>query len=492
MDSQECLSILSEIHESIEGNFQLVRYQEMLSKLSIVLSVTNQDVPSRHNIGLCVSVWGKTLQILEHSAATYSMEDLNVFEWKLRIVRGVMLLCRNLISLPSNDLQQCPQIDTLIAQVNSHQDFAVKIVKACQIPVQGVSIGLKEIFDKTLVACFQFLANSSNQFFDKHNASSLLCQVSLEEIPDDAFLPFLIYLNNLFTSSDFAYRFLNAGVSLSPITDWFHKVENDSEKLEEQEVLILSIFTKVISHESFIKLLQNTPKSDTGGILKMAQLVLSNKESWDTFQLTNILCWLTEMFDSLDTTCTQILCLERCLSSEEACELELCHVQMVIILDCLSSLARFDHSTKFLKAYSYFDKFVDFFKTVQLHTERKVLTAKRQKTDGFPKSFPQVKSILMEILTFLVCNDFQLQEQARELHFLELALLNCNIDENDPYIRERSVVFLKYALSENAKNQHLISSLEAREPAIEDEGALERMGLEVDIVDGKVQLRKTK
>ncbi len=45
---------------------------------------------------------------------------------------------------------------------------------------------------------------------------------------------------------------------------------------------------------------------------------------------------------------------------------------------------------------------------------------------------------------------------------LEIVLSNCAIDDNEPFIKERSIMFLKYALYKNQENQEFVAKLEQR------------------------------
>jgi ataxin-10 len=96
--------------------------------------------------------------------------------------------------------------------------------------------------------------------------------------------------------------------------------------------------------------------------------------------------------------------------------------------------------------------------------------------------------MIIEILNALVHENFEVQEKMREVHGLELVLSNCIIDDNEPFIKERSIVCLRFLLLNNQKNQEFVSKLEARE-AIPNE-TLDEAGFEVDIVDGKVKLKE--
>lgn len=96
-----------------------------------------------------------------------------------------------------------------------------------------------------------------------------------------------------------------------------------------------------------------------------------------------------------------------------------------------------------------------------------------------PTNFPECKLLIIEILTMLVYNRREVQDRIRELHGLELVLSNCVIDDNDPFIKERSVVCIKYLLQDNRPNQDFVAQLEAKK-AVQDD-VLSEAGYEVKI-----------
>ncbi|CAI4869474.1 CLL_collapsed_G0005850.mRNA.1.CDS.1 [Saccharomyces cerevisiae] len=97
------------------------------------------------------------------------------------------------------------------------------------------------------------------------------------------------------------------------------------------------------------------------------------------------------------------------------------------------------------------------------------------------------RTVIIEILASLVYAHPEIQDQIRELGGLALILSNCVIDDNDPFIKERSIVCLKFLLKNNAKNQEYVKKMEAQDVVQDD--ALSKAGFEISVEKGgKVRL----
>ncbi|ODV92672.1 hypothetical protein CANCADRAFT_17203, partial [Tortispora caseinolytica NRRL Y-17796] len=68
-------------------------------------------------------------------------------------------------------------------------------------------------------------------------------------------------------------------------------------------------------------------------------------------------------------------------------------------------------------------------------------------------------------------------------------LSSCVIDHENPFIREHAILCIKALLKDNAENQQLIASLEARK--VVDDDAIREAGMQAEIVDGKLKLNKS-
>lgn len=172
-------------------------------------------------------------------------------------------------------------------------------------------------------------------------------------------------------------------------------------------------------------------------------------------------------------------------------ELKIVHRKMIAILDIISNLLPVEIFKKTMNSYDLLKQVVEFLQVVEKNTQRKRLKD-FETSNSNEKSFPYAKTIIIEIITYLVHGDFKNQEAVREYGGLELVLNNCNLDVLEPFIRERCILCLKYLLENNSGNQEFIASLEAKGMEInkENEAVLEKSGYEVEFVDGKLQLKR--
>ncbi|KAJ1990318.1 Ataxin-10 [Dimargaris cristalligena] len=83
--------------------------------------------------------------------------------------------------------------------------------------------------------------------------------------------------------------------------------------------------------------------------------------------------------------------------------------------------------------------------------------------DHAAKQFAFIKRDLIAIIGNLCHENTSLQNYARELGAVDLVLNHCNIDENNPYIKEYAILALKYLLQGNPANQDLIRSLQPQQ-----------------------------
>ncbi|KAK9450247.1 spinocerebellar ataxia type 10 protein domain-containing protein [Limtongia smithiae] len=102
--------------------------------------------------------------------------------------------------------------------------------------------------------------------------------------------------------------------------------------------------------------------------------------------------------------------------------------------------------------------------------------------------FPNMKMRIVSILTILIEKNAYAQDQVRHCGGLSTILTQCNIDDNNPFIREFSILCIKNLLDNNPENQAFVASLEAREAVSSD--ALLEAGYETEIIDGKIALKQ--
>lgn len=202
---------------------------------------------------------------------------------------------------------------------------------------------------------------------------------------------------------------------------------------------------------------------------------------------------------------------------------------LVNLLDILSHLCQFEHCQKFTLHYKGIEKLAKLLGTLHVNCYKlsvhiddkkggkltlndnlkkntdynnwlKVIDKENNKIKSI--NFPHTKSLIIEILTKFLVLDKESDENLTKLKdlqnllkaesVLEIVLSNCAIDDNEPFIKERSIMFLKYALYKNQENQEFVAKLEQRTAVdSQSETLLEEVGYEVNISDsGKIGLKR--
>ncbi|EER41430.1 essential cytoplasmic protein Ctr86 [Histoplasma capsulatum H143] len=100
-----------------------------------------------------------------------------------------------------------------------------------------------------------------------------------------------------------------------------------------------------------------------------------------------------------------------------------------------------------------------------------------------------LKKLVVLVLSSLVWQCPEVQNQIRKYGGLETILACTNFDAHNPYIKEHAVLCLKFLLEGNRENQKVIEELEAREVVSDEGGVLEQKGYEAVINEGKLAIR---
>lgn len=390
---------------------------------------------------------------------------------KVRLIRGVVLLGRNLLSM-DRDLAAKLEIRHAVFK---HLE-----------QLETLSID-QEVYDNAFVSGFQLLSNLTvNQ--TTHERAILHDLVELfsnkPQWSSDATFTVWSFINNMLDDSDLVYDLLSKGhgkIIMMDLLDEFERLDLEKE-LDRNGVLLLKLFYKLIIHESFLKFItaHNGP-SDTVRFLKVAEALITSKQSWEVFELTVILSWTWELLQKISLEVQDYF--------KQNIDPRLLYAKALAVMDCISSLSHYEHAQKFLLSYKGVETLVSLLGTLHQNVKPKRLRDSEQTANKVDYGcFPHIKSMLIETLSSLVYHRFEVQELMREVHGLELVLSNCIIDDNEPFIKERSIVCLRFLLLDNEQNQRFVSSLEARE-AVQDD-TLDRAGYEVEIVDGKVKLKQ--
>jgi ataxin-10 len=266
---------------------------------------------------------------------------------------------------------------------------------------------------------------------------------------------------------------------------------NESESDEYRLILLFAhSLTYLFNDEKIGIAAYKLEKSETSSnsvllYLIACQMTFSVQNAYEKWDYVAIGAVILDFFQIYTDKCTNLL-----QDTEIKPELKIYHRKTIALLDIISNLLPHELFKKTLTSYDFLKRLIQFFHIVELNTERKRL--KDDNTTSLNKKpFGHIKTIIIEIITYLVHNDTNNQNIVRENGGLILILNNCNLDVNEPFIRERCILCLKYVLENNQENQRFVASLEAKgiEFNKETENVLEKAGYEVEIVDGKVQLK---
>lgn len=245
---------------------------------------------------------------------------------------------------------------------------------------------------------------------------------------------------------------------------------------------LLPVVEQLICHENFHQWTSYIVDNDTKRLfLEQAVLAATGREDWDNSQCLTILNWALDILKRAIPPAIDILNAK----VWDTDQLEVLHLVLVRALDILADLGKFNCAQQFFLEYNVLDTIIPFFRAVYENTT--VKTAKVV-SGTQTKEFPVVSSLIVEIVAFTCNSSFEAQEKIRQLHGLELVLSSCVIDDNNPFLKEHAILCLKFLLEKNKANQQFVASLEAKNVAYSS--ALESAGYEVDLVEGRVQVKK--
>lgn len=473
------ISVLNQTQSALEDQTCSVEtYGFILSQLGALVAQSSAAEQARLSLVSNPKVSAILSEIIE--ASRFEGFD----EYKLRIFRGCILLIRNLGS--TGILVKSKYIHDLLSS------FSQLIVTVETSPIRA------QLIVSYMEALANIGVNAEDVSVDLKLVTNMLESVSNETNEQPIRLPIAIFLNNFFNSENL-FKLLNEKSSSYIVMGWlikkFEEMDTDNE-LDPSEKILLEFAQNVISHESYNKWLHRAYEQPEttftfSQIMKFNQIIVTSREEWDSFQSAAILAWAFDFFKVFAALTEEIL--PQPIHEIDRDQLETIHSNLISILDCISDMGKLNSARQFLEHYNAMEEFIKLLRVVHENVERKTLKKVEEITkDGLPKetkSFPQIKSLIIEIISFMCHDSFSMQEKVRECHGLELVLSNCMIDDNDPYIKERAIICIKILLDKNPKNQQFVADLEA-EQTVDDE-ALREVGYEVEIDNGQVKLRKS-
>lgn len=465
-------------------------------------------------------------------------EDSSIYY--TRTMRGLVLLMRNLAA----ENQEIPQkllLQNLVISgflhVTSEYVVDTPLVKhlyiACLTCVYNMQQNYSTVDMTTFPALLQFFQYPYGMTFEE------------DKEEEHFWLPYLFlfktYLNNDAFSNEFFrnndttqddYYCLRDRIFFHIITTKFIQdqedsfvVENGRDYLDDSKLKITSIDLSVLdcisksltcaSFGKYLKGFEDREPENFAKLLQIFQLIVTSKEDWNKYELTAIMSWCYPILQRLAANDIPAFFKKGVNDYTPSVAIQL-HSTLLSCLDIISDLCKFDHVRQFLISYecvktliSLLDTFqknllrINFFKgnsekvdDIKItdcqgnKIEDRLLIYNRVNANSFfirADNFPNCKLVIVEILASLVYAHPEIQDQIRELGGLALILSNCVIDDNDPFIKERSIICLKFLLRNNAKNQEFVKQMEAQDVVQDD--ALSKAGFEISVEKGgKVRL----
>lgn len=259
---------------------------------------------------------------------------------------------------------------------------------------------------------------------------------------------------------------------LGAIQKLFLKV--DFENVDHDSKMFVHLLYDIITHESFSNWVNQQIEEVKIQWLDLTAIVVQTKEDWNNFQLLGLLIWVESIYSEyapkLNPETIKEETLERVLSN---------------VLQIFAELAKFKATVQYFEHNSEFlPRLISIFKVIHDNVKRLAMKSKIEEV----VNYSHVKSYIIIILSYYCYKSFQNQECIREIGGLSLVLSNCQIDENNPFIKEQAILCVKYLLDQNLKNQQFVADLEAQKTV--DDSVLQEVGYKVDIVDGKVSINK--
>ena len=515
--------------------------RQLIDELNPIVIRSAQDVDYQTLLASSLDVWKQLRDIIASCNFDEALAHDDEYQfWYMRSTRGVMLLIRN-IAVANHELPQQVLIQNSIIRMfndlslhaSNPNDMESALFVATLTALHNLT-KVSVIFDKTMIDSLVTLLE-----YPIHNKLTNL----------EVCFPYLLLFENLLQNDEFLYylfrhesknRILFEYIieqitkNNSHIFEYLeHTKEGSSEissasnndepskenEMTEIDLAIIRCFRNIISHESFtpylVELQINSP-SIFFKYLKVSQIITTSIENWDKYELTGIMTWCFNIFEKAASDTIEYFS----TNEDNILIAEPLHQSLTITLDIMSSLSRYEHVQKYINSYDGLSKLITLLGTLQTNLIRinflkdaggsvkncKVSDSMGNKVVDQAKidsrvdyatfhimatNFPECKLLIIETLGNMCYKKRDIQDQIRTLHGLELVLSNCVIDDNDPFIKERSIVCVKFLLEGNDENQKFVASMEAKK-AVDDE-TLSQAGYEVDIgKDGAVKLQPKK
>lgn len=486
-----------------------------------------QDESLRESLQLVINEILENIKILDKSETGRLTETIekainlsnDLTENQIRLLKGFTMLIRNVSVLGKHDLTTLIKFKSILSLTSktfiliSNNNHAIQLSSLAALSVlnfpQVLNFSPKGIEDDLIA--FKILS----KIIDSYGLTAINTQALCHLLPmyitkDHDDLRVELFFKG---KQEFTMLLLSlcnsSGIYPGMELDTFLEINDVDVRSIRQ--LMIKIVNELMTHESFggllckIEKFQYKPKDGEDincssiPLIYLTQLICENNLTnieLDHLDMISLASWTMEYFKIVKIKSEELL-VKQLLSNEEEIKLGYHHRKVIAILDIMATHIEMNVIVKTFDEYNLLVDLIDLFKTIEHNTLKPKLKDNIQIQPGFmikgKKQFPGVKSILIEIITALVHFNKLNQDVVRENQGIELILNNCNLDMNEPFIKERSILCIKHLLEDNQGNQNFIKSLEVKGTEITEETdeVLTKAGYEVEIVNGKIELKKS-
>lgn len=405
--------------------------------------------------------------------AEFDTEDESRCIMLLRVQRGLVIFLRNIL------------INSSIDAYMTLECFCLHWNRILLYQTQN----LQYWGGKTLNSYMELLANLLNKDLDfgainDYTDTFLALNATHKAWMSSEFLhPFTIFLKNWSAEADFSIHIM--AMADTSLLDMLIEKTNHLQKKSKLSMFdenFIHIMLPIISHDSFVEFSLNYQNTHTvesfTAFIKACQLVLTSDFNLSP-RVHKYLNWTRRMLLLVTEETKRILDAATAIGKIEAINNQTTSV-LDIMSHILQSAAAVDHKDEIVETLGRLLK-----ETHQKCAVKSLRNESSTRREGVV--YPNVKSLCMENIGYLCFKDPRVQDKLRESHILEIILSNCIIDDYNPFLKEYSIVCIKYALENNQSNQELIARLEAKQ--VVDDSILEKTGYRAVIENGEIKLQ---
>lgn len=446
-----------------------------LALLSNWIKLTAENEAVRAELANSEEVWTKLDTVVDRQVKVVLRHDSATRD-QLRVIRGLVLLVRNLI--PGFDGISSEKAEDIRAIVSALGEAA--LLRGFEME-REVFVSCVQCLSNVLAAETKFYVTFEPQIFEMQLIGAFAKSKVNDEESWRAMMRFVTYLAQ-------SRQFVTwvSGQYYDDFRLFLLKLQKEADSKDEQWLTVsqIQLFLELITNPRFSRLIIQSGDDTTmlDLLLRHTQIIVGSKDVWKDEQLLNIASWLNNY----------VKCLLRLLTDDESQEeettLKRYEYQLSRSLDSVSSLLRFDSVKKMMDERGFLDTVLSL---LDFASRKKRKDLDLDQDMDLDEEKAGIKGLLLEIVAYLSENNKKNQDEVRERHCLEHILNGTNLDMDEPYIRERSILCLKALLNDNAENQEFVKKLEPEKVAMNDKRRklLEESGYDVKIIDGKVAIK---